>query len=288
MDLRSVATVIGRHRTAMAIGVAAALALAFLAAFRIDPGSVPPLERRQPTTYESTARLFVTQEGFPWGRSSLRYTTKPDQPPVVEGDPDRFASLAVLYANFANTDRVQGKLDEQDRGAVVAKVVTVSQFSSDPLPMIDIVAKADSPGHARELARTVTGALVSFISRNQAQSRISTNERVVLEVIDPARLGKVVSAPSPALPVLVFLTILLLTFAGVFVVDNWRHGRADEKADDPVVPEEDAVPRIAPAPPAAAAASASPSASAGRRAAGAETRAQRRGVATLASRPRDE
>ena len=105
MDLKSVAAVIGRHRTAMAIGVVVALALAFLAAYRLDASSFPP-PRRQATTYESTARLFVTQEGFPWGRSALRYTTRPDQPAVVEGDPDRFASLALLYAQIGNTDRI--------------------------------------------------------------------------------------------------------------------------------------------------------------------------------------
>lgn len=285
MDLKSVATVIGRHRIAASIGVALAVTLAFLAAFRFDSTSFPPVERRQPTTYESTARLFITQPGFPWGRSSLQYTNRPDQPPVIEGDPDRFASLAVLYANLANTDRVQGGLAEDDRGKVGAKVVTVSQFSSEPLPMLDVVAKATTPAHARKLASTVTDSLVRFIKTNQAQSQISADERVVLELIDPPRLGKVVSSPSPALPVLVLLTILLLTVGSIFVFDNWRRGPTVHDVDETDVEErdeDDDLPRIAPA------ASGPTSPAPGRRAAAGDTRAKRRGIATLASRSRDE
>ena len=290
MDLKSVAAVIGRHRIAMTIGILVAFALAFLAAFRLDTSSIPP-PRRQATTFESTARLFVTQEGFPWGRSALRYTTKPDQPPVVEGDPDRFASLALLYSQLANTNRIQGRLAKEDRGAVVAKVVTESQYSSTPIPMIDIAAKATTPAHARALARTVTSSLVGFIERNQAQSKIPPDERVVLQVIDPARLGIVVSSPSPALPALVLLTMLLLTVGGIFVLDNWRRGPTIQVVENEEASEEDTLRRIAPAPAAAsepaaasaaAAAAASPSAApgSGRRAAGPETIAQRREVAT--------
>ena len=285
MDLKSVAAVIGRHRVAMAIGILVAFALAFLAAFRLDASSIPP-PRRQATTYQSTARLFVTQEGFPWGRSALRYTTKPDQPPVVEGDPDRFASLALLYSQLANTNRIQGRLAEEDRGAVVAKVVTESQYSSTPIPMIDIAAKATTPAHARELARTVTGSLVGFIERNQAQSKIPPDERVVLQVIDPARLGIVVSSPSPALPALVFLTLLFLTIGVVFVLDNWRRRpptvQEVREVEDAEPPEEEDLPRIA----SATSGSAAPGPV--RRVAGADSRTQRRGIATLATPPRDE
>ena len=66
MDLKSVAAVIGRHRTAMAVGVVVALALAFLAAYRLDASSFPP-PRRQATTYESTARLFGDPGRLPLG-----------------------------------------------------------------------------------------------------------------------------------------------------------------------------------------------------------------------------
>ena len=293
MDLKSVAAVIGRHRTAMAVGVVVALALAFLAAYRLDASSFPP-PRRQATTYESTARLFVTQEGFPWGRSALRYTTRPDQPAVVEGDPDRFASLALLYAQIANTDRIQGRLAEDDRGAVAANVVTESQYSSTPIPMIDVVAKATRPAHARALAKTVTASLVRYIERNQVRSNISPKDRVVLEVIDPPRLGIVVNSPSPALPVLVLLTMLFVTVGGIFVLDNWRRSPSVQSVEADVASDDtgDTLRRIAPASAAASSAgpptSAASASAAAAQGAGVETIAQRRGVTTLASRPRDE
>jgi hypothetical protein len=246
MDLRTVAAVIGRHRTVTAIGVVLAFGLAFLAAYRLDASKFPPLERRQAATYESTSRLFVTQEGFPWGRSSLRYTTDPGQPPTLEGDPTRFAELAVLYAQLANSDRVLGNLGK-DKDRVLAKVVTVSQFSSAPLPLIDITGKADDPRRSRSLARTTVRSLVDFIAKSQATSRIPPSERVVLEVIDPARLGKMVNGPSPALPAIVFLTVLLVTLGAVFARDNWLQGRTAAPA--PVAAEEPLdrpFPRIAP------------------------------------------
>jgi hypothetical protein len=289
MDLKSFATVIGRHRAAMVIGVVAAVTLAFLAAYRLDTTSFPP-PRRQATTYESTARLFVTQPGFPWGRSALRYShLGTNQPPVVEGDPDRFAQLALLYSQIANTARVQGGLADKDRDAVVAKVVTESQFSSTPIPMVDIVARATTPGHARELASTVTNSLLRFIESNQAQARIPVKERVVLQVIDPPRLGIVASSPSPALPLLVFLTMLFLTIGWIFVVDNWRRAPAMQVvADEEDASEDETLPRIAPAPTGAASGSPATGAVPGRRAAAGDKHSQRRGMATLASRPPEQ
>jgi hypothetical protein len=235
MDLRSVASVIARHKTAALAGVLLALGLTFVAAFKIDASSFPGIERRQPTIYASKSRLFVTQQGFPWGRSALHYQTAAGQPPTLEGDPDRFASLAVLYAELANSGRVQHVLNKKDREtmAVVAKVVPVSQFNSAPLPMLDITGKAESPTRARALAKTVTTSLISFIKQSQASSGIRMRERVVLEVIDPAALGKVSDAPSPALPALVLLTVLFATLGGIFVIDNWRQGVGHIEAIEP-------------------------------------------------------
>ncbi len=184
----------------------------------------------------------MTQDGFPWGRSLLRYTTDPDQPPTLEGDPNRFAELALLYSQLANSDRVLKRLNDKDGEAIVAKVVPVSQFSSTPLPLVDITGKAASPSRARELAVKSTRSLVDFISSSQAKSRTPVAERVLLQVIDPAKPGKLVSAPSPALPIIVLMTLLLVTFGTVFIRDNWQRGVttvalvADEAAPDIAVP----------------------------------------------------
>lgn len=261
MDLRSVGAVIGRHRAITTVGVVIALALAFLAAFRVSPSSSPPLERRQATIYESTTRFFVTQRGFPWGRSTLRYTSdprRPTLPPVLDGDPDRFAQLALLYSQLANSDRVQARLAKADRGAVVAKVVPVSQFSTAPLPMLDISAKASTPGRAQALSTMVSRSLVRFIEKNQAGSGIPAKDRVILDVIDPAGPGVVVGAPSPALPVLVLFTMLLLTIGTVFVLDNWKRVRGVVPASPLFEAGTAPAPEAESAEPAAAAANAPP------------------------------
>ena len=116
----------------------------------------------------------------------------------------------------------------------------------------------------------------------------------MLEVIDPPRLGIVVNSPSPALPVLVLLTMLFVTVGGIFVLDNWRRSPSVQSVEADVASDDtgDTLRRIAPASAAASSAgpptSAASASAAAAQGAGVETIAQRRGVTTLASRPRDE
>jgi hypothetical protein len=228
MELRSIAEAIRCHRRIAIVGALAAVLLALVAFIRIDFANFPALERRNGPDHESTVRLFITQEGFPWGRSALRYTTeKEGQPPVLEGDPDRFATLAVLYAQIANSDQILGKvgLDGKNiidipEAKVVTGVVPASQFSETPLPLIDIIATHKSPEAAQSLARQTARHLRAFIAANQRGSAIPQKERVVLQVIDPAEKGRAVGGGSLTLPVLVFLTVAMLTLAVIFIRHN--------------------------------------------------------------------
>jgi hypothetical protein len=234
MELRSIAEAIRCHKRIAIIGAVAAIVLAFFAFARIDMENVPPLERRDGPDYQSTVRLFITQAGFPWGRSALRYTTeKQGTPPVLEGDPDRFATLAVLYSQIANTDRILGqvgldgkKLIDIPEATVVTSVVNASRFSENPLPLIDIIGTHSTALGAQSLARQTASGLRSFLAANQRNSGIPANERIVLQVIDPAEKGRAIGGGSITLPVLVFLTVALLTLAVVFIRHNLHSAEA--------------------------------------------------------------
>jgi hypothetical protein len=236
MDLRTVIEAIRRYKYIAIIGGLAAVVLSTLAFAKLDFDKFPPLARRAGPDYQSTVRLFITQPGFPWGRSSLKYTSQGGGPPVLEGDPDRFATLAVLYANIANSGTILRKvrLDGQrlldiDGAQVTAAVVPASQFSSAPLPLVDIVATYRTKEGAEKIARGMTASLISFVTSGQKSSGIPQDQRVELQVIDGPENPKAVGGGKLTLPVLVLLTVMTLTLTIIIVLRNLAVSR-DEAA----------------------------------------------------------
>ena len=86
--------------------------------------------------WASYSRIFVTQKGFPYGE-------------IDSGrmNPSSLAANAILYANFANSDQVRRLTYGGARqfGSVEAAAVTVSQSSTDALPMVSLAGLANSP-----------------------------------------------------------------------------------------------------------------------------------------------
>src|SRR5205823_3590299 len=101
MDLRLVLRVLFRFWALVTAGVFLAVLVALFSYVRVSfNGWSPSLSQREPVVYESDSTLFVTQPGFPWGRATL----DPAHPPP---DPNRFANLAIVYSEFANSDAVR-------------------------------------------------------------------------------------------------------------------------------------------------------------------------------------
>src|SRR5207247_6479648 len=74
----------------------------------------PKLSYRQGQQWVSYTTLFVTQQGFPWGRSIISQgqggSAAASAGAASTGqfaDPARLASLAVLYAQLASSDPVR-------------------------------------------------------------------------------------------------------------------------------------------------------------------------------------
>ena len=68
MDLKLYLRVLWRFRILMAAGALLAATLAFLSFVRVDPGGSPLLSYRDDEQWVTYSMLFVTQQGFPWGR----------------------------------------------------------------------------------------------------------------------------------------------------------------------------------------------------------------------------
>jgi hypothetical protein len=226
VDLQAIVDAVRSHKHVAIVGTIAAILLSFLAFAKIEPSKFPPFERRDGPDYQSTVTLFVTQPGFPWGRSTLRYSSDPGGPPVAEGDPDRFATLAVLYANLANSGTILRKVHLGGKALIDIKDATVtadvptSDSSSVLLPLIEISAIYKTKAGAEVLARQTTNSLVDFVSSGQRSSAIPEDDRVVLQMIDGPQDPLAVGSGSKTLPVLIFLTVMMLTSSTILVLRN--------------------------------------------------------------------
>lgn len=209
MDLDLFGRVLWRFKTIVGAGIAAAFVLAFFAAFRVGSNGI---EYRSQQQWVSYSRIFVTERGFPWG--SVGGST----------DPSRFASLAILYSNFAQSDAVQ-KLafgGAPKSGTIQAAPVLASQNTSDALPLISVAGISTSRTQAITLARRETLGLVRYVDNQQRANSIPLKNRVVLQVISEASAARSLSGRSKTLPIVVFLTVLIAVCGLALVLENLR------------------------------------------------------------------
>ena len=173
----------------------------------------PFIKYRKAEQYISYATLFVTQPGFPWGQLEAPQSA----------DPGHFTSLAVVYSQLATTDPVRQRLLATGpiRGTVQVAAV-LDQTNQQPLPLISIAAFSDTKQGAIDLAKRETAALVGYIRQQQQTNAIDANNRVDINVVRKAQYAQLVKGRSLALPVVIFLTVLLVFCALAFILENMR------------------------------------------------------------------
>jgi hypothetical protein len=211
VDLVLFGRVLWRFRVIAAAGVAAAIVLAFFAAVRVRGNG---LEYRSQEKWVSYSRVFVTETGFPWG--AVRATS---------ADPARFASLAILYANLADSDavhRLAFGAPSPSGGQVEIAPVLASQNTNDALPLISIAGISTSKRHAVALAAAETKGLLAYVGRQQNANDIASENRVVLQVVKQPTTASLLARRSQTLPIVVFLTVLIAVCALLFVLENLR------------------------------------------------------------------
>jgi hypothetical protein len=226
LDFGLYARVLWRFRVVVLVGlnVAAFLALSSVARFEFRD-SVPHMVYKEPKLWRSDVRLLVTQPGFPVGRSIFSETTRAgEEEPVAEfADPARFTELAILYAHLAVSNDVRAimRRDGPLLGKVEAAPV-VAPLSGTPLPMFTISGIAAGPRRARALASQASRAFRSYLRSQGDKNAIPGSERVQVPVVEGPTRAIVVSSPSLARPVFVFLLVALLTIAVAFILENLK------------------------------------------------------------------
>jgi hypothetical protein len=225
VDFRLYADVVQRHRKLVVCGLLLAFVLAFLTMFRVG---LDGIGYRQSEEWSSTARLGVTQQGFPWGRlfaqdsASLTPAEQAKRLGIPIADPNRFKDLAFLYAELATSDPVRRLMLRSGEVDGTVTAVPVIADNGITLPLIDVTAVGTSHVAAAELAQRAANALVRYVEQQQLRNRVPASDRVVLQRLLRAEEATVVKPRPKSIPIVVFLVVVAGTIGLAFLLENMR------------------------------------------------------------------
>jgi hypothetical protein len=223
MDLARYLRVTWRFKRLIVGGFLLAIVLAVLSVAKVSSSG---LQYRQGMTYRSTATVFVTQPGFPWGRTSPEYipgNQAKSTPSVPVADPQRLSSLTALYAQLAMSDPVRTLLNASERkeGKVSVSAVLAPINSSPPvLPLLNFSAVAPSQARAVALVNNAAGAFQTWLSDQQNTAGIQSAQRVVAQLVTGGSKPTVASHRSKSLPIIIFITVLAASFGLALALEN--------------------------------------------------------------------
>jgi hypothetical protein len=214
VDLSLIGRALWRFRYLVFIGVILAVGLTFLATFRVGPHG--KLSYRQNEQWASYSQIVVTERGFPWG--SLKAP--------AASSPDRFASLALLFANFANTDPVRALMRKMGTPIYGSRVEVLPVFAcngcTDTLPFVKVAGIAPTREQSLIVTDRATRALLAYIHQEQAANAIPDSDRVSVQLIQSPGQSGVLTGRSKTVPIMVFVAVLTLMMAIVLTLDNIR------------------------------------------------------------------
>jgi RNA polymerase subunit RPABC4/transcription elongation factor Spt4 len=258
----------------VAIGAVFALLAALSARFTI--GLFPPgLEEKDPVSYTSESRLLITSADNPHFRS--KETVQVPQPtgageqtttdesataegeePAAEEEPNTvpFSSPPDLntivrnantYPYIIESDQVAdyrrrefGELPGTVSALGATSVVTANRVELSEIPVIRLIAVADTPEDAVALADKTGKAFIGWLEDFQVDKKIPGTDRITAEQLTVPR-GAISSAgPSTSLPVLVFIVVFAAFCVLAVLLDRFlpprqpRSARSDVEALEPV------------------------------------------------------
>jgi hypothetical protein len=233
-------SVLWRYRAITILGIVLGAVLAFLAAFDVTHG----LQRRGTEQWSSVSQIFVTQEGFPWGRVTFPVATDPgsaDQTTtdstgnvddrIKFADPTRFPNLAFLYSFLTNSDEVRGKLPGPPSPAQIQAVPLDPTGRGDAfLPIIQLTTTADTAEGAVKLNRQTIEGLKQLLTDKQDEAKIETKDRVMLNTISKPSAPALIAGRSLTPSLLAFMLCVILSIALAHVLDGIRQARARRQA----------------------------------------------------------
>jgi hypothetical protein len=226
VDIALFARVLWRFKYVVSAGFVLAIALSVLTVYKVDLShGIPGLAPRKTPLYSSTATVLITQPGFPWGSAVQQYESPgPGQASVATGDIGRLTTLANLYVQFVNSDLTKSIVVKRTRGTVTANqnYSFTPSYYSQALPILSITGTNTSPASAIATAQTGVDVLTTYLQRQQQAAKIGDRQRVVLQELARPAKTTVANPVKKTLPVVVFLTIMLMVTGLAFVLENLR------------------------------------------------------------------
>jgi hypothetical protein len=238
IDLAHFIRVTSRYKLAVTIGFLLAVGLTFLALYKVDYRHGFKLAHRQAETYQGSATVFVTQPGFPWGRTITEYLpgdSKTARPSVPVADENRLATLTALYAQLAVSKPIRDHIPGVSEGTTKLSVTPVPAppyVNPAILPLLTISVIAPTPASAVALTNMAAVHFQSWLAKQQADAAIPELQRVTVQIVDPAQKAKLAGHRSKTLPAVIFLGLMAATFGFVFVREN-LNPRVRAIADEP-------------------------------------------------------
>lgn len=220
------------------IGFVLAVGLTFLALYRVDYKHHFRLAPRRASTYQSSATLWVTQAGFPWGRTVTQYLpgdSATAKPSVPVADADRLATLTALYAQLAVSKSIRAGIPGVEQGTTKMSVTPVPAppyVNPAILPLLTVTVIAPTPAGAVRLTNLAALRFRNWLVEQQAAAGIPPAQRVAVELVDPAQKALLAGHRSKTLPAVIFLGLMAATFGFIFVREN-LNPRVRAVADEP-------------------------------------------------------
>jgi hypothetical protein len=235
MDLGRFLSVVWRFRLLLACGVLLACLVSVTSLARITTSGI---EYREQESWTSASVLFITQDGFPWGRAILddMITVENEGAPPTQlpkyGDPGRYSNLASLYAELAKSDGVQAAIMKDSQpGEFVEPMVVSSPGSSTALPLMTLKAFGPTPESAIDTAQRASKAFRTYLDRQQAANGIPRSERVQVVVTQKATNPELFEKRSMVRPIFLFLLINMGFLALAFALENLRPRAVPARAE---------------------------------------------------------
>jgi hypothetical protein len=227
VDVSLVGRALWRHKwlTILSIVLAAVLGALSIATVHFGGRHSISLSYRGSEKWTSTSSVWVTQKGFPLGRTTL--DSSKGSGPLL--DPNSLAGRATVYASLVSSDGVRDIMKKN--GGAYGTVVGTQQTTNGGnilLPFVTIAGTAKTPGAARVLTERATNALREFVAVQQAANQIPYSRRVVLQAVQHAGPAVLIDSRSKTRPVAVGLAALLVCFGLILLLETRRQSAQRE------------------------------------------------------------
>ncbi|QEC50083.1 hypothetical protein FSW04_22585 [Baekduia soli] len=245
MDITQHLRVISRWRRVIIASALLGIALAALFTVKYSDGG---LQWRHSAKWESTSRLFVTQNGFPWGRTTFDLASgvkatggatgassgtstdgrpvngSPSTAPNDFADPNRLSLLAIIYS-FISQSNALSEINPKPLGPgeeIAAQ--ELSNQNTGALPLFQLTATAPTRKAADDLNTERTRALIGYLATQQDVNAVPAGQRVKISVLNKP-LATQVSGHGQMLGIAMIFLVMCAGLAASYMLESLRLSR---------------------------------------------------------------